>query len=111
VTVTVGGSVTVSWVAEVTTSIDYISLVREGEHFYQDEIATQRVTGKSGSMTFTVPFSPGRYEFQYLPTEGQWGAMAARSNVVTVTPATPAHAYDIASILRAGFAQPGLHAR
>jgi len=102
VTVPVGGSLTVSWVAEVTSSIDYISLYPEGaaNDAHWLEIAAQRVTGKSGSMTFTAPSSPGRYEFRYLPFEGQWGAMAARSNVVTVTSASPAHAHDIVAILR-----------
>ena len=102
VTVTVGGSVTLSWVAEVTSSIDYISLFPEAaaKHEHWLEIASQRVTGTSGSMTFTVPSSPGRYEFRYLPFEGQWDAVAARSNVVTVTPASPTHAYDIAAMLR-----------
>lgn len=32
-------------------------------------------------------------------------AIAARSNIVTVTPASPAHAYDIAAILRVGSAR------
>ena len=50
-------------------------------------------------MTFTFPswFPPGVYEFRDEPTEGQWGAMAARSNAVTVTPsaASPAAAVRI----------------
>ena len=86
-TVTVGGSVTLSWVTEVHSSIDYIGLFPErGQEW--DLLKSQLVTGNSGSMTFTMPSSPGRYDFRYLPVEGQWGAMAARSNVVTVIPAS-----------------------
>jgi hypothetical protein len=77
--------VTVTWVAEMVSSIDYISLYPVGGQAW-DEIATQHVTDKSGSMTFTFPSSvpPGTYEFRFLPTEGQWGGVSARSNVVTL---------------------------
>ena len=88
-TVTAGGSVTLSFVTEENSSIDYISLFPVGGQEW-DEMATQYVIGKSGTMTFLMPSSPGRYEFRYLPHEGQWGATAARSNVVTVTPASAA---------------------
>jgi hypothetical protein len=98
VTVTVGGSLTVSWVSETIGPIDFIGLYPEGGR-EQDEISAQLVSGTSGSMTFTAPLSPGRYEFRYLPFEGQWGAVAARSDVVTVTPATSAHTRDIATIV------------
>jgi hypothetical protein len=93
--VTVGGSLTVSWIAEVISPIDYIHPYREGAEFGLDVLSIH-VNGKSGSVTYSAPSSPGRYEFRYEPWEGQWGAMAARSNVVTVTPASPEHAYDIA---------------
>jgi len=103
VTVPVGGSLTVSWVTEVLSPVDFIALYPDGapRDAHWLEIAAQLVRSTSGSMTFAAPSSPGRYEFRYLPFEGQWGGMAARSNVVTVTWA-PAHAYDIAAILRCG---------
>lgn len=107
-TVPVGGSLTVSWVTEVFGPVDFISLFPEGvaKNAHWEEIAAQHVRSTSGSMTFAAPSSPGRYEFRYLPFEGQWWGMAARSNVVTVTPASPAHTYDIRAILRVGSAQP-----
>ena len=88
-TVAVGGTVTVTWFTEETPTLSYIGLFPVGGMEW-DEIEAQLVRGNSGSMTFTAPSPPGRYEFRYLPFEGQWGAMAARSNVVTVIPAAQA---------------------
>ena len=99
-TVSVGGSVTVSWVVEVTPSDDFITVHPLGFQLPAGPtLQSFLVPGNSGSMTFTFPswFPPGVYEFRYEPAEGQWGAMAARSNAVTVTPsaASPAAAVRI----------------
>jgi hypothetical protein len=86
-TVTVGGSLTVSWVAEPNGPVDYIHPFREGADVGLDVLSIH-VNVSSGSVTYAAPSSPGRYEFRYQPTEGQWGAVAAISNVVTVIPAS-----------------------
>jgi hypothetical protein len=94
-TLTVGGSVTVSWVVEVTPSDDFITVHPLGFQLPAGPpLQSFLVPGNSGSMTFTFPswFPPGVYEFRYEPVEGQWGALAARSNAVTVTPPSSAHA-------------------
>ena len=88
-TVTAGTQVTVVWAADPVYSLDFITLYRENAP-HEDSLTAQLVPvlNTSGSMTFTAPSTPGRYEFRYLPYEGQWGAMSARSNVFTVTAAT-----------------------
>jgi hypothetical protein len=94
-TVAAGGSVSVSWVADPVGPVDYIELSPGSASV----VSSQLVPGKQGTMTFTAPPVAGRYQFLYAPFEGQWGGIAARSNVVTVTPASPAPAFDVVGIL------------
>lgn len=103
-TVTAGSSATVNWTADPVGPEDFISICSEQSASGQppEGLVMQLVPSRStsGSLTFEAPSSPGRYQACYLPYAGQWGALAARSNVFTVTAATPTHAYDIAAILR-----------
>jgi hypothetical protein len=103
-TVPAGGLLTLSWTADPPLG-DYIGVYRDGVRYWEPPYdILLPVAGTSGSVTVTAPRHPGRYEFAYLPWFDEWNVDCARSNVVTVTPASPVPAYDITAILQRPFA-------
>ena len=91
-----GATATVSWTATAgtTATTDWIALARVGSA--DTSYLAWRYTGgaTSGSLAFSLPTTPGDYEFRYF-TKGSY-TLVARSPVVTVTGTTPPATYTLA---------------
>ena len=87
-TVMAGGLVNVSWTATTTWGLDWVGLYKAGDR-NEDWLKYFYTGGHTSCNTpVTMPAEPGQYEFRYLPNDSY--VDIAKSNPVTVTPATDA---------------------
>src|SRR5207249_4884846 len=80
-----GATVIVNWSAPANHApTDWVGLYRAGTPDTHELLRQSVGTGTTGTLSFTLPHTPGHYEFRYFLSGGQ--TRVASSNVLTVLP-------------------------